>query len=374
MSAVPAQETSAVNKVYLQEISNLHDMRQTIILLAVIVAVSCSSGNGKKGATNNVFEVKDICSLPMIGEISTVELDDACPISSIQKLELVDSLFYIASPEGLYCFNLKGEFKNEISCRGRADNEWVRMNTFYVDEESLEISIIDGASRKMLVYKLSGDYVTSLRLPESSPTEINDAEKTIDGSVVLSANVIGRNRTVLYSLNSDCSELNPIFDVAFRTEGVSIPTGFSPICRNRGRVKAILPFEDNVFEVERCSLKESIYIPHDSKELSKSELSRIKNYSIFCSFEYKTKGYYVGYTSIAESDSFVILSYYNNEYMIYDKIRKMYWILTPDPIVEGTKRVGSLYEVLYMDEGRIISLFRNTESYNMTLVIYTIKK
>ena len=310
----------------------------------------------------------------MIGDISTVDLDGECPMSIIQKLELVDSLLYVASPEGLFCFNLKGEFKYEISRQGRADNEWVRMNTFYVDEESSEICIIDGASRKMLVYKLSGEYVTSLQLPESCPTEINDAEKVIDGSVILSVNVMGRNRTVLYSLNNDCSELKPLFDVAFRTEGVSIPTGFSPICRNRGKVKAIFPFEDNVFEIAQCSLNESFSIPHDSKSLSKRELSRIKNYSIFCSVEYKTKGYYVGYTSIVESDSFVILSYYNNEYMIYDKSRKRYLIFTPAPIAGGDKRVGSLYEVLYMDESRIISLYRNIESYDMTLVIYTIKE
>lgn len=78
-------------------------------------------------------------------------------LDEIENSVLVDDLVYVQDRYGVYCFDLKGNFKFALDDRGKGPREFVKIRDFCIDEG--EIYLFDSAGRKILVYNAhTGNY------------------------------------------------------------------------------------------------------------------------------------------------------------------------------------------------------------------------
>lgn len=134
----------------------------------------------------------------------------------------------------------------------------------------------------------------------------------------------------------------------------------------------ILPFASAVLTFDGERMTEAFTLPVSGRQLKRKAISDIHNYSIFKSFELKNKGVYVGYTSIYETKSQYILSYYNLEYLIIDKNRKTATVFRPECDMLS-ENIESFYDIFFADDTYLVSVNNQSMSSKSTLVFYHLK-
>lgn len=92
-----------------------------------------------------------------------LETDDRYLIGNIDKLIVTDVFFYVIDKDinpSIFCFNKKGEFIRKIGNRGASNKEYISITDVNVYHEN--VYIWDGSSKKLLIYKSNGDFVSSI--------------------------------------------------------------------------------------------------------------------------------------------------------------------------------------------------------------------
>ncbi len=93
-------------------------------------------------------------------------------ISNIDKIIITDSLYYILDKKqaSIFIFNKQGEFQNRLAKRGRARDEYLSLDDFFVKKSMLYVLSSD--LRKVIVYDSELKYLSNIKL-ESFGTNIS---------------------------------------------------------------------------------------------------------------------------------------------------------------------------------------------------------
>ena len=164
--------------------------RLTIVFLCVLL-LSCSGGEKPEspntkiiyanfgGAGENVpFKLSQV-----IDSVRYISIESSSvPIGHVQELKFACNRYYLAdqSSHTIYVVDEDGGITSHIGRLGRAENEYITLQCFDVNPANGQVSIYDGASRKMVIYAENGDFVRSFRTDRSDV--IRDFAVMADGS------------------------------------------------------------------------------------------------------------------------------------------------------------------------------------------------
>ena len=350
-------------------------MRRSVLLLLFgivsVVMLLVSGCNEVPSALENIPIVSDISDLGMVGSYTTVSLDDTIPVSYVKKIAICDSLLLVLTPEGLNCYGLDGEFRYQISQAGRAANEWLGLSTFFLSNDGTTICLVDGVSDKLLWYDIWGNFHSSCCAKPGELMNVNDAAEMPDGRIVFSKNIFNSDRCVLSFYTKDMKDCRDLLEAKFSSYNTSMPTGKHPFSLFNGNLLTVLPFSTEVLQFDGTEMTSCFKIPLSGRKLQDRKISQIRDYSIFKSFEMKNQGFFVGYTSIYETESYYILTYYNMEYLIVDKTSGVPVLFKPElgPLSEN---VQSFYDIVFTDDRRIVSFDSMRYDGKVSLIIFSL--
>lgn len=162
-------------------------MRPYFLALAYLISflIFGACQNTKSTSCNDVLSVSRLDDLDIIEKIETVDLDNRIPISSVRKIDICDSTIFVLSQEGLNCYDLKGKHLRQISQCGRAENEWLYINTFFLSPDKSSICLVDGQGDKMLWFDIDGNHIRTVHADTGTLSSVKNAEEMSDGNTPL---------------------------------------------------------------------------------------------------------------------------------------------------------------------------------------------
>ena len=145
-------------------------IRMYLSFLVCSLMTSCvETTNSAKSIKCDVDNTQSISESALIGDVNIISLQDSsATISSVNKVICIDSILYILDDKSqcLYLYKTDGAFLRAISDRGRASNEYLNLNDFFIDNVNGNINLVSQLEQKMLVYNHDAtEFIETQKLP-----------------------------------------------------------------------------------------------------------------------------------------------------------------------------------------------------------------
>ncbi len=152
----------------------------TLALLAIML-FGCTSSTQSESTVQSINitssdEVKDAQFSDYYERYKFVPLEttEQSFIGTIDKLEITNDNIYILTSNTLKIFDANGKFLNSIDKKGRANNEYLYLGDFIVDEDAGNVTLIDPHSAKALQYNLDGEFIESVKLLRGATYQVSE--------------------------------------------------------------------------------------------------------------------------------------------------------------------------------------------------------
>jgi hypothetical protein len=246
-----------------------------IILIIVFMLYACSKQQKEQG-NNLKFTIKaetsnlsslDLSKISTFHSIIPLETSEDCLIGKIEKVFILDSTLVVwdSKSNNILVFDLEGRFKHNISKKGAAPQEYVRIYDLYAYNDTIQI--LDTGSRHILVYDVQGDFIASRKL-----------EFYLYSFLPVSAGYWGLN----YYQNEKRYNL-----ILLDKESGKIVNGYFP-CKNNLPIVPCnsfvineitnesffyYPYNDTIYQINKNELKPYIHVDFGAKRRSLSDMA-----------------------------------------------------------------------------------------------------
>ncbi len=188
-------------------------------------------------------------------------------LGKIENVLLTDDAVFIKHMIGLERsvaeFSRDGEFLGSIGRRGRAENEYMGLSGFAVNDYDGYVYIFDPMRCAALKYTVAGDYVSTVK-PEDKAIEqiipfIIDARFFTQDSMIVTMSVNFQTDIIQCVLPADLSGMRVLARTGYRMNGGYIYAN-APVAVAGGRVFMLRPVEDNIYELSGGEVFPAAYL------------------------------------------------------------------------------------------------------------------
>ena len=287
-----------------------------------IEVLRCSNCSGEALETPPSYNVTDIIKL---------ETNIESFITNIKQMEMNDSLIFILNgSENLYVFDRNGNFKNQIGKKGEAPNEYLVLNTFYINAVEQMVVLIDSYKNVLLNYSFDGKYISTISM---SPNTLLNCNNTLlmDDNTLMLFNMMGIKESIAYSLiDMNKKELiGKYFPYApIMTNNYIYSFSRHPIAATENGANIILPLCDTIYNYSASSRTfEPKYIVETPRKMaSKYQIRNDKKQTYSAElYDLWEEGYFTGFNGIYETKEKIILTFLNGIIMGYFVFDKLDW-------------------------------------------------
>lgn len=318
-----------------------------------IEVLRCSNCSGEALETPPSYKVTDIIKL---------ETNIESFITNIKQMEMNDSLIFILNgSENLYVFDRNGTFKNQIGKKGEAPNEYLVLNTFYINAVEQMVVLIDSYKNVLLNYSFDGKYISTISM---SPNTLLNCNNTLlmDDNTLMLFNMMGIKESIAYSLiDMNKKELiGKYFPYApIMTNNYIYSFSRHPIAATENGANIILPLCDTIYNYSASSRTfEPKYIVETPRKMaSKYQIRNDKKQTYSAElYDLWEEGYFTGFNGIYETKEKIILTFLNGiimGYFIFDKLDRKgnYYIYEYD---DASGEIP-FYPVIYTYDNKFIA-------------------
>ena len=276
-----------------------------LLLISLGLASGCIWNKSDQILSLRGFDENKLSLSSIIDSVEIIPLDISKPFRSISKLVVKDSLMFLQCEQGLFVYNLKGEFKYEISKRGRAKNEWTRLDTFILDEE--KILVLDGYMDKVMYFSADGEYLYSHENVGGVFDHIQDAEMLSSDKILLCNTIFGNKNTIFETYDLHNKQLNKLASTPVHNKGYSsLPTGHHQMSVYDGNVLCVLPKMNIVYRYEQDAFYPYFKIETNQPLWKQRELASIDDYT-----PNSVDKKFSGFSGVFETENYYVLNYYD---------------------------------------------------------------
>lgn len=318
-----------------------------------IEVLRCSNCSGEALETPPSYKVTDIIKL---------ETNIESFITNIKQMEMNDSLIFILNgSENLYVFDRNGNFKNQIGKKGEAPNEYLVLNTFYINAVEQMVVLIDSYKNVLLNYSFDGKYISTISM---SPNALLNCNNTLlmDDNTLMLFNMMGIKESIAYSLiDMNKKELiGKYFSYApIMTNNYIYSFSRHPIAATENGANIILPLCDTIYNYSASSRTfEPKYIVETPRKMaSKYQIRNDKKQTYSAElYDLWEEGYFTGFNGIYETKEKIILTFLNGiimGYFVFDKLDRKgnYYIYEYD---DASGEIP-FYPVIYTYDNKFIA-------------------
>jgi len=238
-------------------------------------------------------------------------------IGNIRRISVFKTNYYILDRQtnSVLIFNPEGKFLNKIQRLGNRPGEYQGLMDFTIDEEKNQIILYSHKPMKLLVYDLSGNFISEERLQD-----LNN-NLSLSGKDLFFTNVtVGDNHLLLYK-NLETNEERKILPLMknskyFESFYLSTPTIIKGITTNIS-----FPYSDTLYEARNKRILAKYRIDFGNKRLPADLIAKKTPPSeIFKSAVMNNYGF--GVSNFKEFSNIVYFSYGPDISVIYNKKNK----------------------------------------------------
>lgn len=285
-------------------------------------------------------------------KIIKLETSQSCLISVITQIRMTESFIFIKDLENIYSFTREGKFVAKIGKKGEGPGEYIVFNTFFIDENKNQVTIIDDFKNKLINYDFTGNFISSVSIPSEAFQSCCNVQPTSDNKL-LCFHMMDMYDTKAYSLfdlnekkvNGQCFSYQPI-----TVDNYMFAFSWQPMAKTGDDIDLIMPLCDTIYTYSALTSSfQTKYIIETPNEMApKHRISkRSTSYDEELS-KLSDEGYFTGFKGIYETDTKVLLGC-NYEammgYFLFDKVSKTgnYYIYTWNDNVETLPFVTPIY-------------------------------
>ena len=284
-------------------------------------------------------------------ELIELEFTHKSMLTNIRKIDFVDSLIILQDEAcGILCFDRNGKFLNSISGKGRASNEYIRLNTYAIDGD--QVLIFDSYSNKIMRFYLNGMFIDSQRCAPGVLGEIHRVELLNDGRILQNNLLLGQDNNIYTILNTQNEKQN-LLSTPMHSYSAGHFIGANPMTQNTDGVLMVRPFDNVIYRLSKFNNLEPAYTIATTKKLAGDNvLSEQKEFSIMTYME--LSDYFWGFTSIFDTDKYLVLSFFDNDYFCLDKLTNQIALLDNNITEDST--ILPLINILYSTPNQLIGV------------------
>ncbi|MFR2070400.1 MAG: 6-bladed beta-propeller [Bacteroides nordii] len=325
-----------------------------------IEVLRCSNCSGEALETPPSYKVTDIIKL---------ETNIESFITNIKQIEMNDSLIFILNgSENLYVFDRNGNFKNQIGKKGEAPNEYLVLNTFYINAVEQMVVLIDSYKNVLLNYSFDGKYISTISMSSNALLNCNNTLLMDDNTLML-FNMMGIKESIAYSLiDMNKKELiGKYFPYApIMTNNYIYSFSRHPIAATENGANIIFPLCDTIYSysVSSRSFEPKYVVETPRKMASKYQIKNDKKQRYSDELvDLWNAGYFTGFNGIYETEDKIILTFLSGGiimgYFVFDKSAQEgnYYIYTYG---DEPKEVP-FYPVIHTYDNKFIASVRTEE-------------
>lgn len=266
-----------------------------------------SSGLGK-----SIEEIDIVDSVKVI----KLEEDGHRHINTIVQFEKLDSVFIVRDNNNAYRLDRNGKFLNQF---GKEGTDYKRLDTFMLDSLG-HVLLVDGYSKKMLVFNQDGTLIQSREFSSKKNDFINAGTLLQDGSILMNNAIFNLNNnlyTLLGPLDVACTD---IMHTPLNSKEIAFPMGRHPISNWNESLRLTNPYDNHIFTLDKNGMPiKDLTIQTALSTPNVDILSKPQNQIDLYLTLRKSLKYFLGYTSIFETENYLILENMYNECFYVDK-------------------------------------------------------
>ena len=255
---------------------------------------------------------------------TVLETSDSCLLGEIEDVKKVAGYYFVRDNFGLYAFDDKGRFVNEISHKGNGHEEYVNLDNFYIDESRGLVGLVCNFSKKIMFFSYDGTYHSTIRMKEE------------DSGMASVLQCPGGGLLAHYPMPNDFNHVSFEYKQAqifgdslvatplvpmkeLSTKNVYYAFLFHPMAVYKGACLFLSALSHDVYVYQDGEIKR-IYRFDVAKELpSAKEQEGYKNENFFeVKEEIKASGKSVGLTGIQANEDYVFISLNDENMLIWD--------------------------------------------------------
>ena len=175
----------------------------------------------------------------------------------------------------IFIFSLEGKFINQINRKGKGPEEYVRIDDISIDPDYQFLEITDGAQKKIIIYDLSGNFVTSANYENKAMNSIFMDDATIVNYVPPGSNPINSSVSALNVIPLNGGPVNYIstnFQQGISPDSPLVP-GAILTRSNQNEVIYKEPFNDTVYTVTRDNLAPRLVFDAGENEIKPEDFA-----------------------------------------------------------------------------------------------------
>lgn len=318
-------------------------MRYRVAVVYTILLFFFISCQDKPADFTYSLKTEDTFPDSLFSKVSIIPLDPSNPLLYIQRVALIDSSFYILAHNGFFKYDYSGQFVRQISRRGRAEQEWLRLDTFFYSEKNKDICLVDGGASKIIHFSLDGDFLYSSAIQTPRKCFLNQVVELEDGGILMANSILNeQNAIYLYSPDNTFNTVVELESVPYSSKAIQ-SIGLCPISSFEGGIKCIAPVSNVISRMNEGQLLKDIIIPATKP---------VPDAKVFRDYENEYSPYlfagiclkndlFCGYDAVFETERYIILTSFDQYYTIVDKYQSDCWVLTRQ---EWLKTTGILFD------------------------------
>jgi hypothetical protein len=234
-------------------------------------------------------------------------------MNEISQIEVNDFLIVVMDIDRqLFVFDINGKFISKIGRYGQGPDEYLTINTFYIEND--HIVIIDGAKSSLIRYDFKGAFLSAEKFPVEYFRMSGKAMQTDDGKLLVQHG-INMEANMAYSLidvhkhemTGQYFSYNPI-----TLNNYIYYYSNHPMTKSNKGVDFILPLCDTVYCYSNASLFPKYLVEIPYKMASKNQIRKNTSSYIQDIFTLGQQNFFTGFTAIFETSNHILLEYRDN--------------------------------------------------------------
>ena len=307
-----------------------------VVLSTTLLAILYSCAENRNHAFS--FSISNNESFPsmLFKDVSIIELDTTNFLLNVHRVEYINHTYYVLANNGLFIYSDNGQYLGEISRKGRAEHEWLFLDTFYYSKRNQELCLIDCASSKIMHFSMTGEFLFSKRIKKLQKYHVSYALEGQEGILLCCA--LSQDDSVIYAIipNDDSSNVIELKSIPFKSEGAIQRISNHPISRICNNYTCIVPLDNQLQIIKDKNIVPGPIVPVDYPLPRRKQLKKYEhNFSIYSIAAYcLTNGLFCGFDGIFEVYGYTILTSFNQFYTIINNNDKVCWILSQQELLD----------------------------------------
>jgi hypothetical protein len=312
--------------------------------------VLCAGGMPVTGYEEPVDTLPDIIKKI---EVIPLEVTENSMLKGIVQVECVNSSYIVSDDsDRIFRFSSKGKYLNRIGNEGRAEAEYLRVDTFMIDSLN-RVVIFDGATDKLLIFNPDGTFVKVIRFPSGTLRFINAGVQLKGDNMLVNDRIFNYGNTLYSLLSTHEKKKKEIANTPLRSPEVACYIGEHPISMWKGNLKFLKPFDKRIYTLNDKDEIVPVMTIATSKKLAGDDILSKPEETNKIFLNIRKKGYFEGFTSIFETEKYILLDNWHNDEFLIDKSTMTGYRIRDNEIIDSMLMVPRMSIIASTDDSFI---------------------